>query len=414
MFFLQLAIVILACHACGQVAERIGQCRVVGEITAGILLGPSVLGVLTPGIHDVIFPASSASSMSQLGEVGIVLLMFEIGMHIQPSDRRVSAGLRLPGLIAALGLAMPFALGVAVALWSKDALAPGLPSVPYALFCGVALGVSAVPVMARIVIDLGLDKHPLAKTALSAAMLTDVAGWMLLAVVASIAHVRNGAGALAVALGGIGLYSIGCVVVTRHMVQPMLIRVAQRNDMRAVFTIVTCLVLISAAITASLGFHSAFGALLPGMLLRDIPAVREQWDRWFGGFIRTVLMPVFFSYAGLHTSISSIDGAGAWLWLCVFLGAGFAGKFGGSYLAARLCGLGSGEAAFLGSLMNARGLMELIVLSIGLQLGILPAKVYTMLVLFALVTTAMTTPLVRYQMRAGQQPLADPQRKPVA
>ncbi|MFP3271317.1 MAG: cation:proton antiporter [Paraburkholderia sp.] len=414
MFLLQLAIVILACHACGHVAERIGQCRVVGEITAGILLGPSVLGVLHPGIHDVIFPASSASSMSQLGEVGIVLLMFEIGMHIQPPDRRAGAGLRLPGLIAALGLVMPFVLGVLVAIGSKDALASGVPGVPYVLFCGVALGVSAVPVMARIVIDLGLDRNPLARTALSAAMLTDVAGWVLLAVVASIAHPRNGALGLALALGGIGLYSIGCVLVTRYAVRPMLIRAAQRDDMRAVFTIVTCHVLISAGITASLGFHSAFGALLPGMLLRGIPAVREQWDKWFGGFIRTVLMPVFFSYAGLHTSISSIDGASAWLWLCVFLGAGFAGKFGGSYLAARICGLRSGDAAFLGSLMNARGLMELIVLSIGLQLGILPPKVYTMLVLFALVTTAMTTPLVRYHMRAGNQPLADPQRKPAA
>ena len=413
MYFLQLAIIILACHACGYLAERVGQCRVVGEITAGLLLGPSVLGALDPGIHDLIFPVSSASSMSQLGEVGIVLLMFEIGMHLHPPERRgaarLGAGLRLPGLIAALGLVMPCVLGVAVALWSKDVLAPGFPTVPYVLFCGVALGVSAVPVMVRIVVDLGLNTNPLAKTALSAAMLTDVAGWMLLAVVASIAHVHNGVGELTLALGGIALYSIGCVVITRYAVRPMLIRAAQRNDMQAVFTIVTCFVMVSAGITASLGFHSAFGALLPGMLLRDVPAVREQWDRWFGGLLRTILMPVFFSYAGLHTSISLIEGGNAWFWLCVFLGAGFAGKFGGSYLAARICGLAPGDAAFIGSLMNARGLMELIVLSIGLQLGILPPRVYTMLVLFALVTTAMTTPLVRRRMRAGNQPLADPQ-----
>jgi Kef-type K+ transport system membrane component KefB len=409
MYLLQLVVVILACHACGYVAERIGQCRVVGEITAGILLGPSILGSLVPAFHDSLFPAGTASSMSQLGEVGLVLLMFEIGMHISIARRAAGAGFGAPVLVAVLGLAAPFVLGCGVAWWSKPVLAPSMATLPFVLFCGVALGVSAVPVMVRIVMDLGLNQHPLARTALTAAMMTDVAGWILLAAVASLAQVQNGASHVVWSLIGVALYSTGCVLVTRHVVRPILIKAAATNDLRAVFTIVICYVMASACLTTSLGFHSAFGALLPGMLLRDVPAVRDQWDNWFGGFVRTILLPVFFAYAGIHTSIASIAGYGAWLGFCAFLGAGFIGKFGGSYLAARICGLSSGDAALIGSLMNARGLMELIVLSIGLQIGILPHAVYSVLVVFALVTTAMTTPLVRYQMRSGYRALADPQ-----
>jgi Kef-type K+ transport system membrane component KefB len=409
MYFLQLATVIFACYVCGHFAERLGQCRVVGEIAAGVLLGPSMLGTVAPLFQHVFFPESVAASMAQLGEVGIVLLMFEIGMHIGVSRTSAGVDLRVPGFVSAMGLVAPFALGVGVAIWSKDALAPSVPVFPYALFCGIALGVSAVPVMVRIVVDLGIASHPLAKTALTAAMMTDVAGWMLLAAVASIAHAHGGASQLVTSLAGLVLYMLACIVASRHIVKPMLARAASRGNHHSVFTIVTCYVLVSAFVTASLGYHSAFGALLPGMLLRNVPAVRDQWDRWFGGFIRTILMPVFFSSAGLHTSISSITGYGTWLWFCAFLGAGFIGKFGGSYIAARIGGLNSSDAASIASLMNARGLMELIVLSVGLQLGVLPATVYTMLVLFALVTTAMTAPLVRYRMRAAELPLADVQ-----
>lgn len=409
MFLLQLAIVILACHACGSVAVRIGQCRVVGEIVAGILLGPTVLGVAFPALHRFVLPASVSASLSQLGELGVVLLMFEIGLHIRLPGPAKLASARLPALVAALGLAVPLVLGMGVAAWSRATLAPNVPALSYVLFCGVALGVSAVPVMVRIVADLGLSNHPMARTALAAAMMTDVAGWILLAVVASIAGAEHGNDRLLISLLGPVVYIAGCVAAVRVAIQPLLSKLAARDDLPAMFAIVVCTVLVSSCATASLGLHSAFGALLPGMLLRDVPALREHWDRWFGGFLRTVLMPVFFSYAGLHMSMPTVTGNGEWWWFVVFLAAGFIGKFGGSYGAARLCGLLPGDAALVGSLMNARGLMELIVLSIGLQLRILPAAVYTMLVLFALVTTAATTPLVRYQLRSAERALPDAQ-----
>jgi Kef-type K+ transport system membrane component KefB len=410
MYLLQFAVIILACAACGHIAERIGQCRVVGEITAGILLGPSLLGSLAPAFHKFLFPAATATGMAHLGELGIVLFMFETGMHLRMPGSGTRSGFGAAGSVAALGLIVPFILGCGAAWWSKPALAPEVSTVPYVLFCGVALAVSAVPVMVRIIRDLGLETNGLARTALAAAMMTDVAGWILLAAVASIAHAEKGAHGVVGSLMAIAAYSLGCLLVTRYVVRPMLARVAANDELHAGFIIVICYVMASAWLTTSLGFHSAFGALLPGMLLRDEPAVRDQWDKQFGPFIRTLLLPVFFSYAGIHTSIASITGYSAWMWFFVFLGVGFIGKFGGSYSAARFCGLAPNEAVFIGSLMNARGLMELIVLSIGLRLGILPARVYTIFVFFALVTTAMTTPLLRYLMRPAKLALADQQR----
>ncbi|WP_010116540.1 cation:proton antiporter, partial [Burkholderia oklahomensis] len=167
MWLLQLAIVITVCHACGHLAERIGQARVIGEIAAGILLGPTIFGAFAPDVHRALFPAATQSGIALLCEVGLVLLMFEVGLHLRIPNTFSWADVRLPGLVALLGLALPFALGVGVALGSKDALAAGYAPVPYALFCGVALGVSAVPVMARIVADLGLSAHPSATTALA-------------------------------------------------------------------------------------------------------------------------------------------------------------------------------------------------------------------------------------------------------
>ncbi|AJX31681.1 cation:proton antiporter [Burkholderia oklahomensis] len=410
MWLLQLAIVITVCHACGHLAERIGQARVIGEIAAGILLGPTIFGAFAPDVHRALFPAATQSGIALLCEVGLVLLMFEVGLHLRIPNTFSWADVRLPGLVALLGLALPFALGVGVALGSKDALAAGYAPVPYALFCGVALGVSAVPVMARIVADLGLSAHPSATTALASAMLTDVAGWLLLALVASVAQPGHGDGfTLLLSMVSIALYAVACVASLRYVVGPLLQRASARGNVRIVAVVVTGCVLASAWGTHALGFHGAFGALLAGLALRDAPAVADQWRRTFSGFVHVVLTPVFFAYAGLHTSISALDDVGAWTWFGAFFIAGFAGKFGGAYAAARWCARTPHDAMLIGALMNARGLMELIVLSIGLQLGVLPQKVYTILVAFALLTTAMTTPFVRYATRPGAAPLADPQ-----
>jgi Kef-type K+ transport system membrane component KefB len=285
-----------------------------------------------------------------------------------------------------------------VAIVSKDTLASDVPALPYILFCGVALAVSAVPVMARIIDDLALGAMAGARHAMSAAMLTDALGWMLLATIASLS---SGPGwAFAHMLVSLLVYLLLCALLVRFVVRPVLARLASTaHATRDRLAVLLCFVIASALATSLIGFHSAFGALAAALFVRRVPGVAKEWRDNVEGFVKLVLMPVFFACAGLHASVGTIDDAASWMWCGVFLVGGFIGKFGGSYLGARGTGLAPHDAMLVSSLMNTRGLMELIVLSIGLQMQILPPKVYTILVVFALVTTALTAPLVRFTLR---------------
>ena len=392
IWLLQLVLVIGLCNVCGRAAERLGQCAVVGEIAAGLLLGPSLFGSIAPDFYDVLFGPRAPSGMAQLGEVGLVLLMFQVGLHMDFGVTLRGRRWRVPVAIAAGGLFVPAAIGMIVAVVSKGTLASDAPSLRYVLFCGVALAVSAVPVMARIVAMAG------ARHAMSAAMLTDALGWMLLAVIASLS--RGPGWAFARMLVSMLVYLALSALLVRFVVRPTLERLASTaHAARDRLAVMFCFVMASALATSMIGFHSAFGALAAALFVRRVPGVAKDWHDSIEGFVKLVLMPVFFAHAGLHASIGTIDDSTSWLWFGVFFAGGFVGKFGGSYLGARATGLAPHDAMLVGSLMNTRGLMELIVLSIGLQMQILPARVYTILVVFALVTTALTAPLVRFTLR---------------
>ncbi|MFJ7142788.1 cation:proton antiporter [Pseudomonas protegens] len=398
IWLLQLVLVIALCNVCGRIAERLGQCAVVGEIAAGLLLGPSLFGEIAPSFYDLLFGPHTLSAMAQVGEVGLILLMFQIGLHMELSETLRGKRWRIPVAIAACGLIAPAAIGMIVAIVSKDTLASDVPALPYILFCGVALAVSAVPVMARIIDDLALSTMVGARHAMSAAMLTDALGWMLLATIASLS---SGPGwAFARMLVSLLVYLVLCALLVRFVVRPALARLAlTAHAARDRLAVLLCFVIASALATSLIGFHSAFGALAAALFVRRVPGVAKEWRDNVQGFVKLVLMPVFFAYAGLHASVGTIDDAASWMWFGVFLAGGFIGKFGGSYLGARATGLVPHDAMLVSSLMNTRGLMELIVLSIGLQMQILPPKVYTILVVFALVTTALTAPLVRFTLR---------------
>ncbi|MGS0894411.1 cation:proton antiporter [Burkholderia stagnalis] len=399
IWLLQLVLVIALCNVCGRIAERLGQCAVVGEIAAGLMLGPSLFGVIAPDFHGVLFGPHAPSAMAQVGEVGLVLLMFQLGLHMEFGIALRGGRWRVPVAIAAGGLGLPAAIGIVVASVSKGALASDVPFLPYVLFCGVALAVSAVPVMARIVDDLRLGAMTGARHAMCAAMLTDAIGWMLLATIASLSSGPNWA--FAHMLGSLLVYLALSALLVRFVVRPLLVRLARtEHAVRDRLAVLFCFVMASALTTSLIGFHSAFGALAAALFVRRVPGLAKEWHDNVEGFVRLVLMPVFFAYAGLHASVGMIDDATSWMWFGAFLAGGFVGKFGGSYLGARATGLASHDAMLVGSLMNTRGLMELIVLSIGLQLQILPTRVYTILVVFALVTTALTAPLVRLTLRA--------------
>ncbi|WP_248764953.1 cation:proton antiporter [Pseudomonas protegens] len=398
IWLLQLVLVIALCNLCGRLAERLGQCAVVGEIAAGLLLGPSLFGVIAPNFYELLFGPRTLTAMAHVGEVGLILLMFQIGLHMELSETLRGKRWRIPVAIAAGGLIAPAAIGMIVATVSKGSLANDVPALPYVLFCGVALAVSAVPVMARIIDDLALDTMVGARYAMSAAMLTDALGWMLLATIASLS---SGPGwAFAQMLVSLLVYLVLCALLVRFVVRPVLARLASTaHATRDRLAVLLCFVIASALATSLIGFHSAFGALAAALFVRRVPGVAKEWRDNVEGFVKLVLMPVFFACAGLHASIGTIDDAASWMWCGVFLVGGFIGKFGGSYLGARATGLAPHDAMLVSSLMNTRGLMELIVLSIGLQMQILPPKVYTILVVFALVTTALTAPLVRFTLR---------------
>ncbi|AZC19255.1 cation:proton antiporter [Pseudomonas sp. CMR5c] len=398
IWLLQLMLVIALCNVCGRIAERLGQCAVVGEIAAGLLLGPSLFGLVAPSFYDLLFAPHTLSAMAQVGEVGLILLMFQIGLRMDLGQTLHGKRWRIPAAIAAGGLIAPAAAGMLVAVASKDTLASDAPTLPYVLFCGVALAVSAVPVMARIIDDLALSAMVGARHAMSAAMLTDALGWMLLATIASLS---SGPGwAFVRMLVSLLVYLLLSGLLVRFVVRPALARLASTaHAARDRLAVLLCFVIASALATSLIGFHSAFGALAAALFVRRVPGVAKEWSENVEGFVKLVLMPVFFACAGLRASIGTIDDQASWMWCGVFLLGGFIGKFGGSYLGARTTGLAPHDAMLVSSLMNTRGLMELIVLSIGLQMQILPPEVYTILVVFALVTTALSAPLVRFTLR---------------
>jgi Kef-type K+ transport system membrane component KefB len=405
IWLLQLVVVIALCNVCGRIAERLGQCAVVGEIAAGLLLGPSLFGAIAPNFYDLLFGPRALSAMAQVSEVGLILLMFQVGLHMELGETLRGKRWRMPVAIAAGGLVAPAAIGMIVAIVSKDTLASDAPALPYVLFCGVALAVSAVPVMARIIDDLELSAMMGARHAMSAAMLTDALGWMLLATIASLS---SGPGwAFARMLLSLLAYLGLCALLVRFVVRPTLARLASTaHAARDRLAVLFCFVIASALATSLIGFHSAFGALAAALFVRRVPGVAKEWRDNVEGFVKLVLMPVFFAYAGLHASVGTIDDAASWMWFGVFLAGGFIGKFGGSYLGARATGLAPHDAMLVSSLMNTRGLMELIVLSIGLQMQILPPRVYTILVVFALVTTALTAPLIRFTLRVQSRAMS--------
>ncbi|HEU4844411.1 MAG TPA: cation:proton antiporter [Burkholderiaceae bacterium] len=408
MWIVQLCLIILAAGLCGAGARRIGQSRVVGEIAAGLLLGPSILGAVGGTYYGAVFAPEVTSVLSRFGELGLVLLMFQLGLHLDLKQVRAQGRLRMPVLVALLGIAIPFAIGCGIAQLSLPSLGMGVPALAYVLFCGVTLSISAVPVMARIVVDLGLTGTPAALVALTAATLTDVLGWLMVAMIAALAAGVQGWHEawhdIARNVGLLCLFAAVSLLLARPLWRNLFRRAGGPDAVVRLLPAVFCYVLLSSWITAAIGFHSAFGALVAGLVLRDQAAFTRAWSQRVDGFVELVLMPVFFAYAGIQANLGALPAASFWPWFGLFLAGAVAGKLGGSYLGARLGGAPRREAGMIGVLMNTRGLMELIVLTIGLQLHVLPPVVYTMLVLMALVTTAMTVPLLRLLMRGTAAP----------
>lgn len=383
----QLLLVTLSARLAGAAARRLGQPAVVGEIAAGIALGPSLLGALFPGFAGMIFPAASLPTLQLLSQVGIVIFMFLMGLELDPDNLRRQA--RTAVVVSQVGIIVPFLLGLATARALHPGFAPeGVAFSAFALFLGVAMSITAFPVLARILEERGLSKTPLGSMALACAAVDDATAWSLLAVVTAIVQSTSLVGALKTVL-----LAVGFVVVMLTVVRPRLsARFAARSESPEDILTLTLLAFACALFTEFIGIHALFGAFVAGIAAPASPRLREAAREKLGSFASMLLVPLFFAFTGLRARLDLMGDPGAWMAFALVMLAAVAGKLGGGCAAARLTGMSWHDSLALGTLMNTRGLMELIVLNIGYDLGILSARMFAVMVLMALTTTLMTGP----------------------
>src|SRR5262245_19276586 len=389
----QLLVVLLATRLCGLAVRPLGQPHVVGEMLAGILLGPSFLGLVAPGLAASLFPPASLGVLSALSQVGMVLYMFLIGMELD--HEALAAGRGTAILTSHASIAVPFALGVSLAVALHRELAPpGIPFVAFALFLGAAMSVTAFPVLARILAERGMLRTPLGTLATSAAAVDDVTAWTILAGIMVIVR-TTGEEMLWVPLAVLGAFVAGVYLVRKPLRRAVNGAFERRRRLtHGVGAALVALALAGGAITEAAGVHALFGAFFVGLMLsserRLAQAARERLE----DPLVLVLLPLYFAFPGLRTRLGLLFENGSGEWALVIVAVAVAGKLGGSALAARLGGRSWRESLALGTLMNTRGLMELVILNIGLDLGVLSPPLYSMMVLMAFATTVMTSPLL--------------------
>jgi Kef-type K+ transport system membrane component KefB len=388
--FMALAVVTAGAAAAGYAARRLGQPPVVGELTFGVLLGPSALGAVAPGVEHWLLPHSVLPLLSALGQLGVVLFMFTVGLGLSvPALRR--NGLACSGLLAHAGVAVPFLGGVALALGVPHAYRPHhVSTVPFLLFFGLCLCVTAVPVLARLLSEEGLLRTRLGTLAMAAAGLADVTVWCLLVAVLAVADSATVLGGT-LTVAGTAVFSVGVWLLVRPLLSRVLVS-SHATTARAA-TVVLVTVLLCALCTQWLGVHALFGAVAAGLAMPRSAGVRQITWR-IEGLTRWLLLPPFFVTVGLGVRLGSVRGWAGWLFCVALVAVAAGGKILGTAAVGRLMELRWRRAARLGVMMNCRGLTELVVLDAGRSAGLLSPALFTMLTIMALTTTVMTAPLL--------------------
>lgn len=404
---LQVIVIVVATRLMGALAARFRQPVVVGEVIAGILLGPSLLGWAAPEITAFIFPPATLGVLKLLSQIGVCLFMFVVGLELEVGHLRARA--RTAVLVSHVSIVFPFALGVvlAVSLYSRYA-AVGTAFVPFALFLGIALSITAFPVLARILKERGMEKTFLGTTATVCAAVDDVTAWTLLAFVVAIADTTS-LGSILVGLGSV----LGFVVVMLGVIRPRLPRwlgtetPGAQSPSRGALVAVLLLILASALATEGIGIHALFGAFLAGVVMPPQKEFRAYLAVRLESFSGLFLLPLFFAFSGLRTQVGLLNDTTSWLVCAAIIGVATLGKLGGTMLTARATGMTWNDSFALGALMNTRGLVELVALNIGYDLGILPPRIFAMMVLMTLVTTFMTGPLLNFSDRWRRRAATD-------
>jgi Kef-type K+ transport system membrane component KefB len=392
---IQLCIIMIVSRGLGLLFRRIHQPLVIGEIVAGIVLGPSLLGLLAPSTASLLFPAETATYLNILAQVGLLLFMFLIGLELDIAKLRGQGHHAV--MISHASIIVPFLLGSILALYLYDSFATDAVSfTSFALFMGTAMSVTAFPVLARILTESRLHTTAMGALVITCAAVDDVTAWCILAFVVSIVRSGDLTSAFAATLGT-ALYIGVMLTLVRAGMQRILRRLeqqAQPHTPQLAMAIIVVGAFCSAMITEVIGIHTIFGAFMFGVILPRDSALLREFTVKIEDFTTVVLLPLFFAYTGLRTEIGLLNQPLLWLVCALIILVATAGKFGGALLAARWVGLDWRSSSAIGLLMNTRGLMELIVLNIGLDLGIISPTLFAMMVIMAIVTTFITTPIL--------------------
>ncbi len=408
LFFtlLQLTVIILAARLGGGIAQRLGQSPAVGEIIVGILLGPSLFGLLAPAAFAYVFRSVPPAPMQMLSQIGLILLMFQIGLEFDFAHLLDRQHRRAVTYIATASMVAPFVLGFGFGYATAPLLSPGSDPITSALFIATAFSITALPILGRMMIEFKITHQPIGVIAISAAAINDVVGWLLLALVTALALAQFNASDFGLKV----LLVAGYYLIWWFVMRPLmkrLIRISQTGPApmgekagRGKLThnllgLLLAGIFISAITTYQIGIFAIFGGFMMGVILYDEHELIAAWKERVGHFVMVFFLPIFFTYTGLRTNIGSLDCVSAWGWCLLLIALATLGKFGGSYVAARWAGLSHQEGKVLGIMMNTRALMELIVINVGYDLGVISQQVFTMLVLMAIFSTVITTPGLR-------------------
>lgn len=387
----QIITIIIVARVFGWIFRKIGQPSVIGEIIAGIFLGPSLLGLYFPEFSLALFPPQSLGNLSFLSQIGLILFMFVVGMELDLKVLKNKANEAV--VISHASIVIPFALGIGLAFYVYQTFAPeGISFLSFSLFMGIAMSITAFPVLARIVQERGIHKTRLGAIVITCAAADDITAWCLLAVVIAIVK----AGTFDSALYIIGL-SVLYVLIMLFIVKPFLKKVGDlysksENLSKPVVAIFFLTLILSSYATNIIGIHALFGAFMTGVIMPDISKFRSIFIEKVEDVSVILLLPLFFVFTGLRTQIGLINDPYMWQVTGFIILVAVVGKFFGSALAAKFVGQSWKDSLTIGALMNTRGLMELVVLNIGLDLKVLTPQVFTMMVIMALVTTFMTGP----------------------
>jgi len=408
VLLIQIGVILAAARAIGYLFRKLHQPQVMGEMVAGILLGPSLLGWLAPRLSGALFPPESLGFLSALSQFGLLLFMFLVGLELDPKILRGRTHTAV--VVSHASIIAPFFLGAILALFLYPRLSnDSVAFTHFALFMGTAMSITAFPVLARILSERNMLRTPLGAVAITTAAVDDVTGWIILAVVVLLVRSSEAVLPFWVTIVGLLVYLLVMFYPARWVLE-RLNRYTKRKGhiTQNVLAIMLLFVLLSAWATEWLGIHALFGAFLAGAVMPKSNMFVHGLAERLNDLAVVLLLPIFFAFTGLRASIGLVNGIEMWFFTILIVFVAILGKFGGSSLAARWSGLPWREANALGVLMNTRGLMELVLLNIGLELGVLSPALFTMMVIMAVSTTFLTAPLLEWVYFSRALPKAYP------